>query len=96
VLPVGWRPDKNPRGTPGNWRQGLGREPKERGADANFRGAFLNGDLKVVGHTHGEDGKRKAGNTCEIVADGSQSLEIGTDFLGIVEVRRDTHQAGEI
>jgi hypothetical protein len=34
---------------------------EDGGADADFGGAFLDGDFEVVGHAHGEDGERQAG-----------------------------------
>ena len=34
---------------------------EDGGTDADFCGAFLNGDFEVVGHAHGEDRERQAG-----------------------------------
>ena len=40
---------------------------EDGGADADFCGAFLDGDFEVVGHAHGEDGERETGCGSEIV-----------------------------
>jgi hypothetical protein len=34
---------------------------EDGGADADFCGAFLDGDFEIVGHAHGEDGERETG-----------------------------------
>ena len=39
----------------------LGAGAEDGGADADFCGAFLDGDFEVVGHAHGEDGERQGG-----------------------------------
>jgi hypothetical protein len=68
---------------------------ENRGADADFCGAFLDGDFEVVGHAHGEDGERQGGGSGEIVSQFAEACEIGADFFRVFEEWRDAHQAGD-
>jgi len=69
---------------------------EDGGADADFGGAFLDGDFEIVGHAHGEDGEPEAGCGGEIVTQIAQALEIGADFFWGFQERRDAHQAGDL
>ena len=68
---------------------------EDGGADADFCGAFLDGDFEIVGHAHGEDREWEAGRAGEIVSQFAQALEIGADFFWVFQERRDAHQAGD-
>src|SRR5215467_2793418 len=59
-------------------------------SDSNHRGAFLDRDLIVVAHAHGELAQPEALDA------GTQSPEIGANVLGILKIWWDRHQAPQV
>lgn len=59
------------------------------------RGSFLDGDLEVVAHPHREIGQHRFGHASldESLPHPSECPEIRTRFLGIIDSRREQHQA---
>lgn len=65
-------------------------------ANADLRGAFFNGDFKIVAHAHGKLRQRAAELRLEVVAETAKAAEVRTGVAGIFAEGRNGHEAAKL